>query len=108
MCAEQCFNYRHEHNAARAHHKSERLVTMCVECERRAVQWRCDYCLDVYCTVCFKRTHAKGTLARHTYTALPYYPAPLGLAQVRHRSWLVQRLRRRWQCMFAVHPHASR
>ena len=79
----QCFNYRHDHFPKRAHHEAVLLVSLCIECEKRAVQWRCDFCEETYCTICFKNTHRKGTLRLHTYTVLPYYPADLGAEQVR-------------------------
>ena len=39
----------------------------CTECDQRKATRVCDQCGDNYCDACYRRTHAKGRRAQHTY-----------------------------------------
>ena len=40
----------------------------CVECEQKRATRKCEQCGDGYCTRCFRRTHATGRRANHSWT----------------------------------------
>ncbi len=50
--------------------------TYCVECEQRSADRVCDQCGDAYCEHCFKRLHAKGRKAVHTFTTWEDFQTP--------------------------------
>ncbi|GMH65185.1 hypothetical protein TrLO_g5227 [Triparma laevis f. longispina] len=54
-------------------HKWSWLVQCCVECRQYAARWRCEECMDVYCTACFSKVHKRGTRVNHKCEPLTYY-----------------------------------
>ncbi|GMI14545.1 hypothetical protein TrVE_jg10521 [Triparma verrucosa] len=54
-------------------HKWNWLVQCCVECREYAARWRCEECMDVYCTACFSKVHKRGTRVNHKCEPLTYY-----------------------------------
>lgn len=46
---------------------------MCCECNNYAARWKCNQCLDCFCSVCYGLIHKKGKRRSHTPTLLRYY-----------------------------------
>ena len=45
-----------------------RKQSSCVECEQKRSTRKCDQCGDGFCTRCFRKAHAGGRRAKHTWT----------------------------------------
>ena len=74
---DSCFADSHK-GAKRKKHEVEKLKPIadelqedekhCIDCQVRRATRLCDLCGDPYCDACYKRSHAKGKKAEHTWT----------------------------------------
>ena len=69
-----CFTNVHRHeDGCKTKHNWSWLVQCCVECRSHAARWRCEECMDVYCTACFSKVHKRGSRVNHKCEPLTYY-----------------------------------